>query len=197
MTSFATLLRRLDRDVVAPGCMSPSTHDRRIYDQSRVDIAKVADARLRVGANTVARDAAGGVGGVEEGEPPLTFGSADQIGLPRYRGLAMTEREPAALASDAHLWHPWLRINRVLRVMLHTRWSTGAWPVVRVEFRRALAVQSEIRRAGWSTNCVPICWAVRAAFSDHGRSEGLKEWHSRLAAQPVKRSAPNARLRAR
>jgi hypothetical protein len=25
--------------------------------------------------------------------------------------------------ADARLWHPWLRINRVLRVMLHTRWS--------------------------------------------------------------------------
>jgi len=24
---------------------------------------------------------------------------------------------------DARLWHPWLRINRVLRVRLHTRWS--------------------------------------------------------------------------
>ena len=24
-------------------------------------------------------------------------------------------------ANDARLWHPWLRINRVLRVMLHTR----------------------------------------------------------------------------
>jgi hypothetical protein len=23
--------------------------------------------------------------------------------------------------NDARLWHPWLRINRVLRVMLHTR----------------------------------------------------------------------------
>jgi hypothetical protein len=25
--------------------------------------------------------------------------------------------------SDARLWHPWLRINRVLRMMLHTRWG--------------------------------------------------------------------------
>ena len=25
--------------------------------------------------------------------------------------------------TDARLRHPWLRINRVLRVMLHTRWS--------------------------------------------------------------------------
>jgi hypothetical protein len=28
--------------------------------------------------------------------------------------------------TDARLWHPWLRINRVLRVMLHTRWSAEA-----------------------------------------------------------------------
>jgi hypothetical protein len=50
---------------------------------------------------------------------------------------------------DARLWHPWLRINRVLRVMLQTRWSAEAWAQVRVEFRKALAVRSEIRRAGW------------------------------------------------
>jgi hypothetical protein len=41
---------------------------------------------------------------------------------------------------------PWLRINRVLRVMLQTRWSAEAWSVVRVEFRKALALWSEIRR---------------------------------------------------
>jgi hypothetical protein len=25
--------------------------------------------------------------------------------------------------NDTRLWHPWLRINRVLRAMLHTHWS--------------------------------------------------------------------------
>jgi hypothetical protein len=49
--------------------------------------------------------------------------------------------------TDARLWHPWLRINRVLRVMLQTRWSAEAWLIVRGEFRRAL--RSESRRAGW------------------------------------------------
>jgi hypothetical protein len=35
--------------------------------------------------------------------------------------------------ADARLWHPWLRINRVLRVMLlQTRWSAEAWSVVRL-----------------------------------------------------------------
>jgi hypothetical protein len=51
--------------------------------------------------------------------------------------------------TDARLWHPWLRINRVLRVMLHTHWSAEAWSQVRAEFKRALAMRREIRRAGW------------------------------------------------
>jgi hypothetical protein len=46
-------------------------------------------------------------------------------------------------------WHPWLRITRVLRVMLHERWSAEAWPQVKAEFTKALALRSEIRRAGW------------------------------------------------
>ena len=50
---------------------------------------------------------------------------------------------------EERLWHLWLRINRVLCVMLHTRWSAEAWSEVRVEFKRALALRSEIRRAGW------------------------------------------------
>jgi hypothetical protein len=40
---------------------------------------------------------------------------------------------------DAAVANPWLRINRALRVMLHTRWSAAAWAEVRVEFRKALA----------------------------------------------------------
>jgi len=35
--------------------------------------------------------------------------------------------------TDARLWHPWLRINRVLRVILQTRWSAEAWAVVALE----------------------------------------------------------------
>ncbi len=50
--------------------------------------------------------------------------------------------------TNARVWHPWLRINRVLRVMLHTRWSAEAWPQVRVECKRVIALRSEIRRAG-------------------------------------------------
>ena len=59
-------------------------------------------------------------------------------------------------AIDARLWHPWLRINRVLRATLHggcaelhERWSAEAWPQVKTEFRKALALRSRIQRAGW------------------------------------------------
>jgi hypothetical protein len=51
--------------------------------------------------------------------------------------------------TDARRWHPWLRINRVLRVMLHTHWSAEAWPEVRLEFRKAVELRSAIRRARW------------------------------------------------
>jgi len=61
---------------------------------------------------------------------------------------ASGERDEGAM-TYARLWHPWLRINRVLRVMLRTRWSAEAWLIVRVEFRHALALRNEIRRAGW------------------------------------------------
>jgi hypothetical protein len=72
----------------------------------------------------------------------------------RRRLAAADQRGAVARAeemneTDARPWHPWLRINRVLRVMLQTRWDAEAWSVVRVEFRKALALRSEIRRAGW------------------------------------------------
>jgi hypothetical protein len=51
--------------------------------------------------------------------------------------------------TDERLWHPWLRINRVLRAMLRERWSAEAWPQVKAELAKALALRSEIRRAGW------------------------------------------------
>jgi len=43
--------------------------------------------------------------------------------------------------TDERLWHPWLRINRVLRAMLHEHWSAEAWPQVKAEFTKALALR--------------------------------------------------------
>jgi hypothetical protein len=59
----------------------------------------------------------------------------------------------------------------VLRVMLHTRWNAEAWLVVRVEFRRALALRSEIRAAGGSSRLVTapsLCGAVLVRVAAFG-----------------------------
>ena len=50
--------------------------------------------------------------------------------------------------TDARLWHPGSALSASC-AMLHTRWSAEAWSQVRVEFKRALALRSEIQRAGW------------------------------------------------
>jgi hypothetical protein len=75
------------------------------------------------------------------------------------------------MMNDARLWHLWPRINRVLRVMLHTRWSAEAWAEVRVEFKKALALRSEIRRVGGSTRLVTapsLCGAVLVRVAAFG-----------------------------
>ena len=51
--------------------------------------------------------------------------------------------------TDERLWHPWLRINRVLRAMLQERGSAEAPPQIKAEFKKALVLRSQIRRAGW------------------------------------------------
>jgi hypothetical protein len=52
--------------------------------------------------------------------------------------------------TDACLWHPWLRINRVLRVMLHRACSAEAWSQVKVGGRR----MTLHLRSSWSQ---PLC----------------------------------------
>jgi hypothetical protein len=39
--------------------------------------------------------------------------------------------------------------REVASLVLHERWSTEAWPQVKAAFKKALALRSEIRRAGW------------------------------------------------
>ena len=65
----------------------------------------------------------------------------------------------------ARLRHPWLRINRVLRAMLHERWSAEAWPQSRPSSRRA------IRCLGYSR----AKHAVVAAYRQHLFLEAAEE----------------------
>jgi hypothetical protein len=57
--------------------------------------------------------------------------------------------------TDARLWHPWLRINRVLRVMQHTRWSAEARSQVRLE--DAVVAAGVRERTGSSNSLCQNC----------------------------------------
>jgi hypothetical protein len=54
-----------------------------------------------------------------------------------------------ATERTARLWHPWLRIQRLIRVIRETRWHAHEWPIVKAELRNALAERRRIERAGW------------------------------------------------
>src|SRR4029450_4109868 len=49
---------------------------------------------------------------------------------PAWGPRSVQRYPPGKAVNDGRLWHSWLRINRVLRVTLHTRWSAEAWPPV-------------------------------------------------------------------
>jgi hypothetical protein len=80
--------------------------------------------------------------------------------------------------TDARLWHPWLRINRVLRVMLHAE----AWSVVRVEFRRALTRRQAQPAPDWSARR-----GGGAAGGVGGAEEGRTRWLDRGARRSRRR----------
>ena len=45
--------------------------------------------------------------------------------------------------------HPWLRIERLIRSIVHTRWDKAMRPKAKAIFKRAIEERKKIRRAGW------------------------------------------------
>jgi hypothetical protein len=44
---------------------------------------------------------------------------------------------------------PYTRIELLIRTMLTRRWDPEAWPIVKQELVKALALRRQVRRAGW------------------------------------------------
>jgi hypothetical protein len=72
------------------------------------------------------------------GAQPCNLGGTWDL-LPIDRRFATTPVDARAEGemndTDAHFWHPWLRIHRVLRVMLHAHWRAEARAQVKAEFK--------------------------------------------------------------
>ena len=75
--------------------------------------------------------------------------------------------------TDARLWHPWLRINRVLRLMLHTRWGAEV---------RAVAM---LRRALWVVALIVTLSAPARADEPRVRAYALPQHGTLQLAVPA------------
>ena len=60
----------------------------------------------------------------------------------------MPEDNGQKKSADA-LWHPWVRVERLIRVVPHTRWGGDQWPVAKLVLRRTLSERRKVERAGW------------------------------------------------
>ncbi len=52
------------------------------------------------------------------------------------------------MITDAHLWHPWLRIERAIRAILADRLTRGATEVVDRVLMARIREREQIERAG-------------------------------------------------
>ena len=84
--------------------------------------------------------------------------------------------------TDARLWHPWLRINRVLRVMGHTRWSGDGGP-------HHLKIGLAAGHDGSVLSCLGVQFHVaaypqREEWREHVHSTGVRTQPGPLARRP-------------
>ena len=45
--------------------------------------------------------------------------------------------------------HPWLRIERLIRSILETRWDNKTWPTMKATLKRALEERKKMKQAEW------------------------------------------------
>jgi hypothetical protein len=58
--------------------------------------------------------------------------------------------DPAAPTSDhVRVWHPWLRVSRLIIALRSTVWDAATWPAAKATLLDAMKERSKVQRAGW------------------------------------------------
>jgi len=70
---------------------------------------------------------------------------------PRETNRRRLERGRRTLATVLFLF-PHVRVEFLIHTILTREWDDEAWPLVREEFKKAMALRSRLRRAGWWWN---------------------------------------------
>jgi hypothetical protein len=65
---------------------------------------------------------------------------------PRVHDMPPRERR---MIETHRVWHPYLRITRLVREILRTQWDSATWALVKPELAKALRERSRVERAGW------------------------------------------------
>jgi hypothetical protein len=50
---------------------------------------------------------------------------------------------------DARVWHPWVRVTRLIIGVRSRRWDAATWPTAKAVLLDAIKERSKVKRAGW------------------------------------------------
>lgn len=55
----------------------------------------------------------------------------------------------APVPVNARVWHPWLRVARLITAIRSQRWDAATWPTAKATLLDAMKERSKVARAGW------------------------------------------------
>lgn len=50
---------------------------------------------------------------------------------------------------SGRVWHPWLRVSRLILTIRTNRWDAATWPTAKATLLDAMKERSKVQRAGW------------------------------------------------
>lgn len=51
--------------------------------------------------------------------------------------------------TNGRVWHPWLRVSRLIITIRTTHWDAVTWPIAKATLLDAMRERSKVQRAGW------------------------------------------------
>ena len=78
-----------------------------------------------------------------------TTGKAQGLAADRQVILAAMAVSLPPYPPARQLWHPWLRVERLLRVIRTEPWSREAWERLKQAYPKLWRERERVKRAGW------------------------------------------------
>jgi hypothetical protein len=57
--------------------------------------------------------------------------------------------DTASQSAGARVWHPWLRVSRLIITIRSTHWDAATWHTAKATLLDAAQERSKVQRAGW------------------------------------------------